>query len=68
MCLAFRQVSLPSPDSSLQLQPGQQGFAGLLLNTAANPRLMSDPEAEVVVRLAKWAGGWWATRATEATG
>ena len=57
MCLALGQLSPPSPDSSLQLQPRAQGSALPAADIAANLRLMSDPEAEGAVRLGKQVGG-----------
>ena len=56
MCLALGQLSPPSPDSSLQPQPRARGFARPAADTATNPRLMSDPQAERVVRLGEQAG------------
>ena len=56
MCLALGQLSPPSPDSSMQPQPRARGFARPAVAANANPRLMSDPQAERVVRLGEQAG------------
>lgn len=46
ICLALQQLSLASPVSSLQPQPWASALCLSTADTAANPRLMSNPQAE----------------------